>query len=191
MDRVNQTKTGADLVARLRWWENYTCMRGGSLDNNPTPGNKAGGLTTILEKSLVAVAKSGATPLNEVVDYGQTPTEAGLIFMDTPGYDPVSVTGQVAGGAQIVVFTTGRGSAFGSKPAPTIKLATNDRLFAQMPDDMDINCGDIASAGVSVADKGAQILDHIVATASGRATKSEALGLGDNEFVPWQLGAVM
>ncbi|MEJ6510035.1 MAG: altronate dehydratase family protein [Octadecabacter sp.] len=191
LDRVNRVETGDDLVARLRWWENYTRMHGGSLNNNPTPGNKAGGLTTILEKSLGAVAKSGATPLNEVVDYGQKPTEAGLIFMDTPGYDPVSVTGQIAGGAQIVVFTTGRGSAFGSKPAPTIKLATNDRLFAQMPDDMDINCGDIASAGVSVADKGAQILDHIVATASGRATKSEALGLGDNEFVPWQLGAVM
>ena len=191
LDRVNRVETGDDLVARLRWWENYTRMHGGSLDNNPTPGNKAGGLTTILEKSLGAVAKSGATPLNEVVGYGQKPTEAGLIFIDTPGYDPVSVTGQIAGGAQIVVFTTGRGSAFGSKPAPTIKLATNDRLFAQMPDDMDINCGDIASAGVSVADKGAQILDHIVATASGRATKSEALGLGDNEFVPWQLGAVM
>ena len=191
LDRANSSQTGDDLVARLRWWEDYTQMHGGSLDNNPTPGNKAGGLTTILEKSLGAVAKSGATPLNEVVAYGQTPTQSGLIFMDSPGYDPVSVTGQIAGGAQIVVFTTGRGSAFGSKPAPTIKLATNDCLFASMPDDMDINCGDIASGGVSIAQKGAQILDIIVATASGQLTKSEALGLGDHEFVPWQLGAVM
>lgn len=111
--------------------------------------------------------------------------------MDTPGYDPVSATGQIAGGAQIVVFTTGRGSAFGSKPAPTIKLSTSDRLFRQMPDDMDLNAGDILSSGISIADKGREIFDLIRATASGRVTKSEALGLGDNEFVPWQIGAVM
>ncbi|MDB4254763.1 UxaA family hydrolase [bacterium] len=191
LDRVNNVETGAKLVAQLRWWEDYTSMHGGSLDNNPTPGNKAGGLATILEKSLGAVAKSGSTSLNEVVAYGQKPRKAGLIFMDTPGYDPVSVTGQIAGGAQIVVFTTGRGSAFGSKPAPTIKLATNDQLLAKMPDDMDINCGDIATNGVPLAQKGAQILDYIIETASGRATKSETLGLGDHEFVPWQLGAVM
>ncbi|KIN62903.1 Uronate isomerase [Sulfitobacter noctilucicola] len=191
LDRVDTERTGTNLSARLRWWEGYTQMHGGSMDNNPSPGNKAGGLTTILEKSLGAVAKSGSTPLNEVIAYAEKPTKSGLIFMDTPGYDPVSVTGQIAGGAQIVVFTTGRGSAFGSKPAPTIKLATNDRLFAQMPDDMDINCGDIVSGDVSIAQKGAEILDHIVETASGRRTKSEVLGLGDHEFVPWQLGAVM
>ena len=191
LDRVRDAETGANLVNHLRWWEDYTSLHGGSLDNNPSPGNKAGGLTTILEKSLGAVAKSGSTPLNEVVPYGQKPTRAGLIFMDTPGYDPVSVTGQIAGGAQIVVFTTGRGSAFGSKPAPTIKLSTNDHLFAKMPDDMDINCGDIASSGVTISQKGTQILDYIIETASGRATKSELLGFGDHEFVPWQLGAVM
>jgi len=179
------------LLERIRWWESYTAQHGGSMDNNPSPGNKAGGLTTILEKSLGAVAKGGSGPLSDVLAYGETVTGPGLIFMDTPGFDPVSVTGQVAGGAQIVVFTTGRGSAFGSKPAPTIKLATNDRLFAAMPDDMDLNCGDIVSAGVSVADKGAEILAEILAVASGRATRSEALGLGDHEILPWQIGAVM
>jgi altronate hydrolase len=179
------------LLERIHWWEGYTAMHGGSMDNNPTPGNKAGGLTTILEKSLGAAAKGGATPLADVVGYGEQVTAPGLTFMDTPGYDPVSVTGQIAGGAQVVVFTTGRGSAFGSKPAPTIKLATNDRLFAAMPDDMDINCGDIVSAGVSLEDKGAEILAEIIAVASGKVTKSEALGLGDHEILPWQVGAVM
>ena len=179
------------LIAQIRWWEDYAAQNGGSMDNNPSPGNKQGGITTILEKSLGAAAKGGATPLMAVYDYAETVTQAGFVFMDTPGYDPVSATGQIAGGAQIVVFTTGRGSAFGSKPAPTIKIATTDRLFKQMPDDMDMNTGDIVSSGVSIADKGQQIFDLIRATASGRITRSEALGLGDNEFVPWQIGAVM
>jgi altronate hydrolase len=179
------------LIACIRWWEDYTAMNGGSMDNNPSPGNKAGGLTTILEKSLGAAAKGGSTPLTAFYDYGQTVTEPGFVFMDTPGYDPVSATGQIAGGAQIVVFTTGRGSAFGSKPAPTIKIATNDMLFRQMPEDMDINCGDILSQGRSLQDKGAEILDKVLAVASGERSKSESLGLGDNEFVPWQVGAVM
>ena len=179
------------LLAQINWWEDYAAQNGGSMDNNPSPGNKQGGITTILEKSLGAVAKAGSTPLTAVYDFGQTVTQAGFVFMDTPGYDPVSVTGQIAGGAQIVVFTTGRGSAFGSKPAPTIKLATSDRLFNQMPDDMDMNAGDIVSSCVSMADKGQAIFDLIRATASGQVTKSEALGLGDNEFVPWQIGAVM
>ncbi len=179
------------LIERIRWWERYTEMNGGSMDNNPSPGNKAGGLTTILEKSLGAAAKAGATPLTDVFQYAETVTTHGFVFMDTPGYDPVATTGQIAGGAQVVVFTTGRGSAFGSKPAPTIKVATNDRLYAQMPDDMDINCGDIVSAGVTIQEKGAEILDTILRVASGEKTKSEGLGLGDNEFVPWQVGAVM
>lgn len=179
------------LIERIRWWERYTEMNGGSMDNNPSPGNKAGGLTTILEKSLGAAAKGGATPLTDVLMYGEAVKTAGFNFMDTPGYDPVSVTGQIAGGCQIVVFTTGRGSAFGSKPAPTIKLATNSRLYETMRDDMDINCGDIVEEGVSVRAKGEEILDAILAVASGQATKSEALGLGDNEFVPWQVGCVM
>ena len=191
LNRVRAEATGAALLERLAWWEDYTRINNGSMDNNPSPGNKAGGLTTILEKSLGAVAKAGSTPLNEVIAYGAKPSQQGLIFMDSPGYDPVSATGQIASGAQIIVFTTGRGSAFGSKPAPTIKLATNDALFAAMPDDMDMNCGDVLSQRVSLRDKGAEILDLIIATASGQPSKSEALGLGDHEFLPWQIGAVM
>ena len=179
------------LIAQIKWWEEYTTYHGGSMDNNPSPGNKQGGITTILEKSLGAAAKGGATPLAAVYDYAEPVLGKGFVFMDTPGYDPVSATGQIAGGAQIVVFTTGRGSAFGSKPAPTLKLATNDRLFQSMPDDMDLNCGDILSKGVSLEAKGEEILAAIVETASGRKSKSELLGLGDNEFVPWQVGAVM
>ena len=179
------------LIAQIKWWENYTAINGGTMDNNPSPGNKMGGLTTILEKSLGAAAKAGATPLTEVVDYALPITKRGFVFMDSPGYDPVSATGQIASGCQIIVFTTGRGSAFGSKPAPTIKLATNTPLFEKMPDDMDVNCGDIISAGVSLQDKGTEILEKILAVASGEKSKSEELGLGDNEFVPWQVGAVM
>ena len=189
--RAANRKVADKLIARIRWWEEYTAMHGSSMDNNPSPGNKQGGLTTILEKSLGAAAKGGSTPLTDVLAYGETVTKPGFVFMDTPGYDPVSVTGQIAGGCQVVVFTTGRGSAFGSKPAPTIKVATNDRLFAAMRDDMDINCGDIVSSGVAVADKGREILDVVLRTASGEPTRSEALGLGDNEFVPWQVGAVI
>ncbi|MCR8726362.1 UxaA family hydrolase [Frigidibacter sp. ROC022] len=179
------------LIERIRWWEDYTRIHGSSMDNNPSPGNKAGGLTTILEKSLGAAAKGGSTPLTQVLDYGAKVTEKGFVFMDSPGYDPASVTGQIAGGCQLVVFTTGRGSAFGSKPAPTIKLATNDRLYQAMPDDMDINCGDVVSQGVSLQAKGTEILEKILAVASGEHSKSEVLNLGDNEFVPWQIGAVM
>ena len=189
--RAASPEVADKLLDRIRWWESYTAMHGGSMDNNPTPGNKAGGLTTILEKSLGAAAKGGSTPLTEVLGYAEQAKARGLIFMDTPGYDPVSVTGQIAGGAQVVVFTTGRGSAFGSKPAPTIKLATNDRLFDAMPEDMDLNCGDIVSAGVSLQDKGRAILEEILAVASGKVTRSEALGLGDHEILPWQIGAVM
>lgn len=190
LDRAARPDLADRLLERLRWWEDYTARNGASLDNNPSPGNKAGGLTTILEKSLGAVAKAGATPLKAVLEYGEPITEPGLNFMDTPGYDPVSATGQIAGGAQLIVFTTGRGSAFGSKPAPTIKLATNDRLYAAMRDDMDMNCGDIMS-GVTLEEKGRQIVDLILRVASGEATKSEDLGLGDNEFLPWQIGAVV
>ena len=189
--RAVSAEVAAKLVARIEWWERYTAINGGSMDNNPSPGNKAGGLTTILEKSLGAAAKGGSTPLAAVYDYAEAVRVPGLVFMDTPGYDPVSAPGQIAGGAQIVAFTTGRGSAFGSKPAPTIKLATNDALFARMEDDMDINCGDIVSRSVPIAEKGREIFERILAVASGEKTKSERLGLGDNEFVPWQVGAVM
>jgi altronate hydrolase len=189
--RATSPRVAEKLLERIRWWENYTRMNGGSMDNNPSPGNKQGGLTTILEKSLGAVAKAGSTPLTAVYDYAERVMEPGFVFMDTPGYDPVSATGQIAGWAQIVCFTTGRGSAFGSKPAPTIKLATNPTLYAQMPEDMDINCGDILTGEATIQEKGREILERILAVASGERSKSEALGLGDNEFVPWQVGAVM
>ncbi len=161
------------------------------MNNNPSPGNKAGGLTTILEKSLGAAAKGGVSPLADVALYGEKITTKGFIFMDSPGYDPASVTGQIACGSQIVCFTTGRGSAFGSKPAPTIKLATNSRTYTTMEEDMDINCGDIVDGDATIESKGEEIFRKILAVASGEHSKSEKLGLGDNEFVPWQIGAVM
>jgi altronate hydrolase len=179
------------LAERIRWWETYTAANGGSMDNNPSPGNKAGGLTTILEKSLGAVAKGGRAPLAEVYGYAEAVTTKGFVFMDTPGYDPVSVTGMVAGGANIVCFTTGRGSAFGCKPVPSLKLATTSDLYRRMPDDMDINCGAVLDAEVDTAEMGRQIFEAMLATASGRRTKSEEIGVGDEEFAPWQLGAVM
>ena len=179
------------LIARIRWWESYTQKNNGSMDNNPSPGNKAGGLTTILEKSLGAVAKAGSSKLTEVYEYADTISEKGFVFMDTPGYDPVSATGQVAGGANLICFTTGRGSVYGCKPAPSIKLATNSNLYHRMQEDMDINCGDIVDQDVPVAEKGRQIFELMLRVASGEKTKSEALGMGNDEFVPWQLGAVM
>lgn len=178
------------LIDRLHWWERYTAAAGGSLDNNPSPGNKAGGITTILEKSLGAVAKSGTAPLQAVYGFAESITARGLSFMDTPGYDPVSVTGLIAGGCTVVAFTTGRGSAIGTRPAPTLKLATNSAIFTRMRDDMDVNCGDIVDQGVSVADKGLEIYHAILDAASGTPTRSEELGYGENEFVPWHLDAV-
>lgn len=189
--RAASRAVGEKLIERIRWWEDYTQRNGGEMNNNPSPGNKAGGLTTILEKSLGAVAKAGTAPLEGVALYAEKITTPGLVFMDSPGYDPVSATGQIASGANLIVFTTGRGSAFGSKPAPTVKLATNSRLYQAMTEDMDVNCGDIIDAGTSIDDKGAEIFARMLAVASGEPSKSEALGLGDNEFVPWQIGAVM
>lgn len=179
------------LITRIRWWEGYTERNAGSMDNNPSPGNKAGGLTTILEKSLGAVAKGGTTNLVDVLEYADAVGTKGFVFMDTPGYDPVSATGQVAGGANLICFTTGRGSVYGCKPSPSIKLATNTPLYERMTEDMDINCGEIVDGTVSVQDKGREIFELMLKVASGEATKSEALGMGNDEFVPWQLGAVM
>ena len=179
------------LIRRIRWWEDYTAKLDGSMDNNPSPGNKAGGLTTILEKSLGAVAKGGTTNLVDVYEYADPVSAKGFVFMDTPGYDPVSATGQVAGGANLICFTTGRGSVYGCKPAPSIKLATNSALYERMVEDMDINCGEIVDGTVSIEQKGRDIFELILRAASGEATKSEALGIGNDEFVPWQLGAVM
>ncbi len=181
---------GRKLIERIRWWEDYTNRNAGSMNNNPSPGNKAGGLTTILEKSLGAAAKGGTTRLKAVYEYAEPVTARGFVFMDTPGYDPVSATGQVAGGANILCFTTGRGSAYGCKPTPSIKLATNTPVYERMTDDMDINCGDVLD-GVSIHEKGAEIFRHILKIASGTRSKSEKLGYGDAEFVPWQIGATM
>ncbi|MGH3342592.1 MAG: UxaA family hydrolase [Carbonactinosporaceae bacterium] len=179
------------LLERIRWWEDYTAANAGSMDNNPSPGNKEGGLTTILEKSLGAVAKGGTTDLTGVYEYAERVTAKGFVFMDTPGYDPVSVTGIVAGGANIVCFTTGRGSVFGCKPVPSIKLATNTPMYQRMAEDMDVNCGRILDGESTVAEMGREIFDLMLVTASGRRSKSEELGFGEEEFTPWQLGAVM
>jgi len=179
------------LMARLSWWERYTRTLGADMNNNPSPGNKAGGVTTILEKSLGAVAKGGSTGLMAVYEYAQPVNAHGLVFMDTPGYDPVSATGQVAGGANLICFTTGRGSTYGCKPVPSLKLATNSTLFRHMELDMDYDCGGIVDGRLGIADAGEALFRLILATASGAPSKSELNGLGDNEFVPWQLGAVM
>lgn len=189
--RAVSREVGEKLIARIRWWENYTRRNGNEMNNNPTPGNKAGGLTTILEKSLGAVAKGGTTNLVDVYEYAQPVKARGFVYMDTPGYDPVSATGQVAGGANLICFTTGRGSAYGCKPAPSLKLATNSALFAHQEEDMDFNCGTIVDGTRSVAEAGAAFFELILKTASGARTKSEQFGYGEDEFAPWTLGATM
>jgi altronate hydrolase len=189
--RAETTEVGAKLMARIRWWEAYCARQNAEMNNNPSAGNKAGGLTTILEKSLGAVAKSGSTNLVDVLEYAAPITSKGLAFMDTPGYDPVSATGQVAGGANVICFTTGRGSAYGCAPTPSLKLATNSALWQRQEEDMDINCGGIADGVVDVDTIGEQIFRMIIDVASGTRTKSENHGYGQNEFVPWQIGAVL
>jgi altronate hydrolase len=189
--RAIDHKTGEKLIRLVKWWEDYTARNKGSMDNNPSPGNKKGGLTTILEKSLGAASKGGTSPLMGVYKYAEPVTASGFTFMDSPGYDPASVTGQIAGGCNLVCFTTGRGSAFGSKPAPTIKIATNTEMAKRMSEDMDVDAGTMLSAGDSLEEKGREIYDLFLRVASGEASKSEAQGLGDYEFVPWQIGAVM
>jgi altronate hydrolase len=189
-ERAVSREVGEKLVALMRWWENYTSMHGAEIDNNPSPGNKAGGLTTIYEKSMGALAKGGSGPLVDVVDYAAPIRKRGFVFMDTPGHDPVSVTGLVAGGCNVVVFTTGRGSVFGCKPAPSIKVATNTLLFEHMNDDMDLNAGVILD-GVPVEDVGRALFEKVLAVASGERTKSELHGIGDEEFTPWLTGAVL
>ncbi len=187
--RAASPEIAQKLIDRLDWWESYAARDGASLDNNPSPGNKAGGITTILEKSLGAVAKAGSSPLNAVIDYAESVTAPGLSFMDSPGYDPCSATGQIAGGAHLILFTTGRGSVFGSLPAPTIKLASNASLAKNMADDIDMDCSAVLD-GTSLQETGGMVFDLILATASGQPTASEQLGLGENEWVPWVPGAM-
>ena len=189
--RAVSRDVGERVLERIRWWEAYAERERGSIDNNPTPGNKAGGLTTILEKSLGAVAKSGTTPLNGVFRYAETITTSGLVFMDAPGYDPMGATGQIASGANLIAFTTGRGSCFGAKPAPCIKIATNTAMFDRMSEDMDINCGPIMEGEATIEQKGQEIFEAIINVSSGQRSKSELLGVGDEEFVPWMIGAQM
>ena len=189
--RAVSREVGEKIVERIKWWEDYTARLGGEMDNNPSPGNKKGGLTTILEKSLGAVAKGGTAPLTQVYKFAEPITERGFVYMDSPGYDPCSVTGQIASGANLIVFTTGRGSVSGYKPVPCIKIATNSEMYARMSEDMDINCGDIVTEGVSLQAKGEEIFEAFLAAASGQRTKSEELGFGGAEFVPWAMGAVM
>jgi altronate hydrolase/galactarate dehydratase len=189
--RAVSKEVGQKLINRIYWWEDYCARNGGEMDNNPSPGNKNGGLTTILEKSLGAVAKSGSAPLTDVYLFAEPITKKGFVFMDSPGFDPCSVTGQVASGANMIIFTTGRGSVSGYKPTPCIKLATNTEMYSRLQEDMDLNCGDIVSSGVTIEEKGHELFELIIRIASGEETKSEALGFGGAEFVPWQIGAVM
>jgi altronate hydrolase len=188
--RARNEGVARKLLARIAWWEAHLARHGAKTDHNPSPGNIAGGITTVYEKALGGVAKAGTTQLVDVIDYAERVKEHGLVFMDTPGYDPVSVTGLVAGGANVVCFTTGRGSVFGCKPSPSIKLATSSALYRRMTDDMDIDCGTILD-GASLDDVGRQILDEIFAVASGKPTKSELLGIGEEEFAPWQTGPTL
>jgi altronate hydrolase len=189
--RAASPEVAKKLLDRIAWWERYTARNGMQMDNNPSAGNKAGGLTTILEKSLGAIAKSGTTRLVDVVEFAEAVRAKGFVYMDTPGYDPVSATGQVAGGANLICFTTGRGSAYGCAPSPSLKLSTNTALWLKQQEDIDIDCGPIVEGHESVDTVGERIFRLMLDTASGRATKSEQHGYGQNEFVPWQLGAVM
>lgn len=189
--RAVTARVGEKLIERIRWWEAYTARHGAEINNNPTPGNKAGGLTTILEKSLGAVVKGGTTNLAEVYGYAEAVSAKGLVFMDTPGYDVVSMTGMIAGGANITCFTSGRGTVCGFKPVPTIKLASNTLMYRRMERDMDVNCGIILDGDATIPELGEAIFQLILDTASGKKTKNEDYGFGESEFVPWYIGAVM
>jgi altronate hydrolase len=186
--RAVRREVGEKLLSMIRWWEDYARLHNASIDNNPSVGNKAGGLTTIYEKSLGAVAKGGQAPLSAVYQYAEPVDQPGFAFMDTPGYDPVSMTGLMCGGCNVGVFTTGRGSVYGCKPMPTLKVATNTTLFDWMRDDMDLNAGTILDGTETVEEVGRRIFEEILAVASGKRTRSEILGIGDEEFAPWILG---
>jgi altronate hydrolase len=188
--RAVSREVGEKLLARIKWWEEYCARNGAAMDNNPSAGNKVGGLTTILEKSLGAVAKGGTTNLVEVYEYAQRIDAKGFVFMDSPGYDPMSATGQVASGANLICFTTGRGSAYGCAPSPSLKLATNTALWERQEEDMDINCGGVIDGSATIEQLGEQIFQMMLDCASGVASKSELHGYGQSEFVPWQVGVV-
>ena len=186
--RAVSPEVGQKLVDRINWWLKYNEGRDCQINGRVSPGNNAGGLANVLEKSLGGAKKGGNSPLMEVYRYAEPVTAKGLVFMDTPGYDPASATGQIAGGANLIAFTTGRGSCFGSVPAPTVKLASNTPMYTRMRDDMDINCGTIIDGETSIDDMGQRIFEQILRHASGEKTKSELSGMGENEFVPWPIG---
>jgi altronate hydrolase len=187
--RARSKEVGEKLIERIRWWKDeYTPGRDTQINGVVSPGNQSGGLANIFEKSLGSSMKGGTGPLMEVYRYGEPVTQKGFVFMDTPGFDPVSATGQIAGGANVICFTTGRGSMFGAKPAPSIKLATNTPMYNRLTEDMDINCGGILDGTHTLQQMGEEIFQHILRTCSGEKTKSELLGLGDHEFVPWNIG---
>jgi altronate hydrolase len=189
--RAETPEVGRKLIDRIKWWEAYAHRQGAQMNNNPSAGNKAGGLTTVLEKSLGGIAKAGSTNLTEVYEYAQPVTARGLVFMDTPGYDPVSATGQVAGGANLICFTTGRGSAYGCAPAPSVKLATNTALWQRQSDDIDLNCGELLEGRATIEQLGRVLFELLLDVASGTRSRSEQHGYGQNEFVPWQISAIM
>jgi altronate hydrolase len=188
LERAVSPDVADRLRSRIRWWEDHVRLHGATIDNNPAPGNKAGGLTTIYEKSLGAIAKGGQAPLAAVYEYAETIRDSGFCFMDTPGYDPVSMTGLVSGGCNIAVFTTGRGSVYGCKPTPCIKVASHTPLYQRLEDDIDLNAGTILDGTESVEQVGLRLFETIIAVAGGQRTRSEVNGLGDEEFAPWQLG---
>jgi altronate hydrolase len=183
--RALNPEVGQKLVAKLRWWQEYIRCQGIEFDNNPGPGNKAGGLTNIIEKSLGAIAKSGSSPLTAVYDYAEPIAARGFVFMDSPGYDPVSVTGKVAGGCNLILFTTGRGSVLGFKPTPSIKICSNSTTYERLVDDMDFDAGTVLREGLSMDTVAAELLDLVTAVASGQASKSEKQNVGEVEFTPW------
>ncbi len=187
--RARSREVGEKLIERIRWWKDvYTVGRDTQINGVVSPGNQTGGLANIFEKSLGSSMKGGTGPLNAVYRYAEPVTEKGFVFMDTPGFDPTSATGQIAGGANMIMFTTGRGSMFGAKPVPSIKLATNTPMFNRLSEDMDINCGEILEGTATLTDVAQKIFDLMLRTASGEKTKSELLGLGDHEYVPWNIG---
>jgi altronate hydrolase len=189
--RAVSKEVGLKLIEAIRWWEDYTARNGAEINNNPTPGNKAGGITTILEKSLAAATKGGTTNLVDVFRYGDRAQKRGLLFMDGPAYDPVSTTGLVAAGAHLICFTTGRGTVCGSTPAPTIKLVSNTETYRRMKGDMDVNCGAVIDGEVSIEEMGRMIYQLILDVASGKRTKSELYGFGEESFQPWYIGPIM
>lgn len=189
--RAVTPEVGKKLISRIKWWEDYCARNNSEMNNNPSAGNKVGGLTTVLEKSLGGIAKGGTSNLVDVYEYAEPVTAKGLVFMDTPGYDPIAVTGQIAGGANLLCFTTGRGSAFGSKPTPSLKLATNNTLWKRQEEDMDINCGNVVDGTETIAEAGERLYTMILDMASGKKTKSELFGYGGLEFVPWNIGSIM